>query len=208
MCIAIVKPQGKNISDSNFLSGFTANPDGVGFAYAHEGKLYVKKGYFDAQEALNAIREVQEQYDNPTMIIHGRYASHGDVNEDNCHPFNVSDTLAVIHNGIMPSPYTALAYKSRGKYSDTHFYNERILKPLFKHEPDFYKKDSTMLRLESHITQGNKLCFLDSEGFYSIANEQSGFWDTDGCWYSNGSCHRRAYEANPFTLKASLLGAF
>lgn len=47
MCIAIVKPQGTEISDEYLKNCFENNPDGAGIAYARDGKLYIVKGIFN-----------------------------------------------------------------------------------------------------------------------------------------------------------------
>lgn len=121
------------------------------------------------------------------MLIHYRYASHGIINDENCHPFFVEDNkLAFIHNGILPTQYQTLSYETP-EHSDTWFFNEIYLKPLYKKCPRFYA--TNMQDIEAHIksSMNNKLCFLDSEGNYAIANEKMGYWD-NGVWFSNDSC--------------------
>lgn len=203
MCIAIVKPKGKDLSNKALKLGFDANSDGAGFAYNHNGKLFVKKGYFNVEDFIADIRDVQVSCDNPAMIIHARLASHGVIDESNCHPFLVNDDLAVIHNGIIGGEYSALA-NIDPSHSDTYFFVEKYLKPLSRQEPKFYLDNIIKSDIASIIGAYNKLCFLDSDGNYSIINEKSGFWLND-VWYSNSSCQVRGFNANP-ALQAKYYG--
>lgn len=195
MCVAIVKPKGKDVSNKALELGFEANCDGAGFAYNYNGKLFVKKGYFNVENFIADIRETQMRYDNPAMIIHARLASHGVVNEANCHPFLVSDNLAVIHNGIIRGEYARLA-NSDPTHSDTYFFVEMCLKLTYKQDSRFYLDDVMKSAIESIVGGYNKLCFLDNEGNYSIINEDKGFWLND-VWYSNSSCQVAGFDANP-----------
>ncbi len=59
MCIAIVKPQGTEISDEYLKNCFENNNDGAGIAYAKNCKLYIIKGIFDLKEFIQSVREVE-----------------------------------------------------------------------------------------------------------------------------------------------------
>ncbi|MWV62337.1 hypothetical protein DCO58_04770 [Helicobacter saguini] len=189
MCVAILKPKGKDISDKQLELGYEANSHGAGFAYSFENRLVVKKGYFDIDEFIKEIRAVQESCDNPTMIIHFRLASHGVINVQNCHPFNVSENLAVIHNGIMPQPFSTMASRN-STHSDTYYFVEKYLKALYAKDSKFFLDSNVMVDIAKQIERkgrGNKLCFLDNAGEYSIINENLGFFE-NGVWFSNDSC--------------------
>ena len=48
MCIAIIKPKDKHISDEALKNCYERNPDGAGLAFAKNGKLYIMKGIFNS----------------------------------------------------------------------------------------------------------------------------------------------------------------
>lgn len=174
MCLAIVKPAGSSISREHVIAAFAANPDGGGVAYAHNGKLSIVKGFFDAAEFADMIESLVDSI----ALIHFRFATHGHRNADNCHPWKVCHgKYAMIHNGVIPIPNTPAK-------SDSGHFADEILTPLFhKMRPQAM---AARYLIERAIGASNKICLLDAEGDYVIYNEQAGHWMTDA-WYSNYS---------------------
>lgn len=97
MCIAIVKPQNKTISDEYLENCFENNSDGAGIAYANNGKLYIVKGIFDKQKFIQVVRKA-EKFAEGDMLIHCRIGTSGLKNKNNCHPHIVNNNLVMIHN--------------------------------------------------------------------------------------------------------------
>ena len=50
MCIIVVKPSSVVVSRSILENCFANNPDGAGYMFANEGKVLIKKGFFDFGE--------------------------------------------------------------------------------------------------------------------------------------------------------------
>lgn len=96
MCIIIYKPAGKNLpADYVRLKCETSNPHGFGFATPHRVYHSMDRKEFEKQLKRSAKK-------NEPCIIHCRIATHGSINEANCHPFvDVMSGVAFAHNGIL-----------------------------------------------------------------------------------------------------------
>jgi glutamine amidotransferase len=175
MCLIIYKPENAKFDPVIMSNAWRMNDDGAGFmAWDGRKKLIVKRGFFSLKELTDAIKPHQEQ----RCAVHFRWATHGEKNAANCHPFKVTKRLGMMHNGILDN-----IELSNPKFSDTwHF--ARICANTLRKFPDFWKTSSKKEKLEKMIGKGNKLVFMDNNGDVQIYNEKQGTW-LDGCWYSN-----------------------
>lgn len=175
MCIAIYKPQDKLISKETLEQCFKSNPDGAGFMYVDNKKLKINKGFFTFAEFWEAFEPIQ----NLKSVIHFRIKTHGAVELENCHPFNVTPNLGFVHNGIISGFGSATV-------SDTREFNKHIMQPLVQKwgKLALFQEPIQDL-LESRISY-SKLIFLDNNNKEVIFNEDKGIWD-DEVWYSNSS---------------------
>lgn len=177
MCIAIVKPQGTEISDEYLENCFDNNRDGAGIAYANDGKLYIIKGIFNKEKFIKVVREA-EKVAQGSMLIHCRIGTSGLNDKKNCHPHLVNDNLVMIHNGILD-----IDVPDDSKVSDTVIFIEKYLKKLSK---DFVKSEPIMHLIEQAIGKNNKFAFLNNKGEAFICNAKAGTVE-GGIWYSNDS---------------------
>lgn len=175
MCIAIVKPQGTQISDEYLENCFDNNNDGSGIAYAKDGKLYIIKGIFDKKQFIQEVRKA-EKVAQGTMLIHCRIGTSGLNDKKNCHPHIVNENLVMIHNGILD-----IDVPKKSKVSDTVIFIEQYLKKLSK---DFVKSEPIMHLIEKAIGKNNKFAFLNNKGEAFICNAKAGIVES-GIWYSN-----------------------
>ena len=176
MCLAVYKPS-KIAPDWDALEeGFKCNSHGAGFAVVADGSLQIHKGFFTYDEFARAF----EPFADRQAAIHFRLATHGTRGGDMCHPFVVTDELAMIHNGILPIDTSDDKDKS-----DTWHYVEYILKPLAQRDRDFYTDNAIKFMGEAAIS-GSKFVFLRADGDWCIWNDTDGHW-RDGIWYSNRS---------------------
>ena len=175
MCIAIVKPQGTEISDEYLENCFDNNKDGAGIAYAKDGKLYIVKGIFDKKQFIQEVRKA-EKVAQGTILIHCRIGTSGLKDKNNCHPHIVNDNLVMIHNGILD-----VDVPKNSKVSDTVIFIETYLKKLSK---DFVKSEPIMHLIEKAIGDRNKFAFLNNKGEAFICNAKMGTVE-GGIWYSN-----------------------
>ena len=213
MCLALYKPAKAKLNQDEMRTAFKANPDGAGFAYYDPAlkRVVIQRGYFTFNDLWADLTPIMD--DNCPLILHYRWATHGDINVENCHPFQLTDG-ALIHNGIISGMGTS-TYKSVSKYytpstlttcdtaecsddrSDTREFVEDYLKDM----------DVTALlsakKLIEHTIGYSKLVTIHNDGSVIIFNEQSGHW-RNGVWYSNDSYKKaNAASANPANLVPS-----
>jgi Glutamine amidotransferases class-II len=180
MCLAIYKPQGAKVPEDHLRNGFHTHSDGAGFAWLADGKINVKKGIFNMEEAVEFYKTI-EQY---PALIHFRKATSGKVDATNCHPFIFNDgKLALIHNGVI-----SIKCHIEG-LSDTAHFVKLVLEPLVKGY-NVPINNGALNYLISTAIGTDKVAILSETGDCYIFNEDKGEWDgpTDGkVWYSNGS---------------------
>jgi len=177
MCIIVAKPANKEITRETLQQCWTRNSDGAGFMYNHEGRLRVKKGFFDFQSFYDSFMNSTE---GKKAVAHFRITTHGKTDMPNCHPFRINEHLAFAHNGII----SQIATTDKDK-SDTWHFNERILKPLTQSGADLFGNNAVCELIRGYIGS-SKLVFLNSNNDIFIMNERMGEWE-DGVWFSNTS---------------------
>jgi hypothetical protein len=180
MCLAVALPALsktlKEYDEQWIHNAWVTNDDGAGFAYVNDvDEVMVEKGFFDCEEFITALNEARAMYPDSQFLVHLRWASKGIVDDDNCHPFSVSNDVAFIHNGTI---YKVSDYM-QGHESDTSAMN-RLMKNL---PDDFYKNQAYTVLIEEFIGR-SKLVFLDSNNDVYIFNEHFGIWEGD-IWLSN-----------------------
>ena len=176
MCLAIYKPSKVSADWDALEEGFRCNSHGAGFVTVHKGNLTISKGFFTFDE----FRAAYLPYERRQAAIHFRLATHGQKNSANCHPFSVTDEIAMIHNGVLP-----IDTSNEKDMSDTWHYVEYVLKPLADESRDFYSHGSIKFLGEAAIS-GSKFVFLRADGDWDIWNQDEGHWAQD-IWYSNRS---------------------
>lgn len=176
MCLAIYKPSGVVLDWDALVEGFKSNGHGAGFAVRVGDSLRIYKGFF----TFDAFREAFDPFKEHQAAVHFRFATHGEKDTFNCHPFEVTPELALIHNGVLNIKCSLDAKKS-----DTWHYVEQILKPMAERDRDFYSRDEVRFLGESAIGS-NKFVFLRGDGDYCIWNDDQGHWHQDA-WWSNHS---------------------
>jgi len=178
MCIAIVKkPTGKHITKKRLKLCYDANPDSAGFAYIEKGRIKIEK-YLHFTPFYKALRTAEKENPSSNFLIHFRIKTHGKIDIDNCHPFQINNNLCMIHNGIIHNVKTD---KDKSK-SDTRHFIEQVLHGL----PNNFYLNPSILKMMGSFIGYSKLAFLDSKNQIRICNPDKGEWDGDN-WYSNKS---------------------
>ena len=184
MCLAIYKPAGLDIPEKNLKSGFDANNDGCGIAWAAGGQIHIEKGLMTWDAFIGIYQGIKEF----PCLIHFRKATHGKKNDENCHPFIFNDGKhALIHNGVIPIKC------NDSDYSDTWHFVNKVLDPLIRQGVPVSDQSLSWFVRVSIGT--DKIVVMDGIGAVVIFNEEKGNWeDTDGpegkkgkVWYSNYS---------------------
>jgi len=189
MCLLTFIPQNINLDYERAKISANANPDGFGFAI-HAGVAIIKDHDMDFEKLWMRWDDLRKTYKGPAMF-HFRIATHGSLNVDNCHPFDVGDNPQNVlgHNGILP-----LTMPLNDNRSDTKLFAEIVLPHI-----GGVKSLDNPQKLEElgQWASGNKLVILsvdeDTENDWYIVNEHLGHWK-DNIWWSNNS-YVRSYAS-------------
>ena len=191
MCIIAAKPVGIEMpTDVQLYNMWNRNPDGAGFMYALNGKVYIEKGFMEFDRLKSRLEALAESYDlkGLGMVLHFRITTHGGTKPENCHPFPITDSMGMLkklklttrvgvaHNGIID-----VTPRSKD-ISDTMEFIAGELAPLHRAVPDFYK-DKNLMQMVDHAVDG-KMAFLTGDGkIYTVGK----FEKNNGIMYSNSS---------------------
>jgi hypothetical protein len=185
MCIICVKPKNKAIPAVELLTEcFKNNPHGAGLMYPSNGQIRVLKGLMDISSVLNALNEIPDSKSVP-IVIHFRFATHGDKSAENTHPFPLSGDFndlikldtevyrAIVHNGIM------YQYGSKtARLSDSAFF-AKLLSGL--------QSDKAIKRaIEAHRNFGKFVVMSADDKNGAKLLRVGDFVKSAGCFWSNG----------------------
>lgn len=196
MCAIIELPIGSTFNAKKLTNASFINSDGFGLMYINPetSKLEVVKEYIkDNTLATKKLLELVEEHKNNYAVLHLRYATHGTVDADNCHPFPIltkekdGRDIYMMHNGVIS--ITSSAEHDKGK-SDTALFAEYIVRPVLKAAPELLHTHA-FHQLVSDYTSGSRLIFLDEDGRVV----RTGKWETnEDCAVSNNN-----YFSDPVT---------
>lgn len=171
MCLLIKKPENQVISMSLIKDAYKRNHDGMGIMYVNNNAVQVYKT-FDIDDLYLYLSHLTHL----EVFIHFRMRTHGTVSYDNIHPFQISNDIWLMHNGIINDVGSC---KLR---SDTKLFVE-LITPMLQDNSDLLF-DRAWQKLVTKFCQGSRLAFLHSNGKSVIINEQDGI-DWGGLWLSN-----------------------
>lgn len=206
MCIIIAKNKGIELPTKDILLNcYNHNPDGCGYAFTKDNKVYIKKGYFDFETFYNdLIKNVNKENQ---AIIHFRITTHGGKSAELTHPFclakkfnfitakRIKTDLAIAHNGIL-----SITSNAKNPHSDTTLFIKKYLSEIITKRKDLKNKNKIAI-INNLISYGNKLAFLTSDNILLLGR---GWIEKGGLSYSNTS-----YLKNDFkTLYTSKYNLF
>lgn len=183
MCLLIHKPAGVDIAEDWLRDFFVSNDDGYGIMYAKDGVLKIHKALGTASMFVAAFKERVEH----ECLIHLRMRTHGEIDLDNCHPYEVLSReeggklggVWMMHNGVLPHGNDA-----DKKYSDTWHYARDWLAPILREHPGMLLNPTFQGLVGNDISDSNRLAFMTSSGEVVVINRSSGV-EWGGCWMSN-----------------------
>lgn len=150
------------------------NRDGMGMMYAGNGKVVTHKRLLrntnDARQFLKMLPD-----DERMVAVHARMQTHGKINLENCHPYKVSDTAWLMHNGVLHTGNAA--DKNR---SDTYHFIADYLQDM----SDDVLHETRFLRMMGDFIEDNRFAIVTADGRLSIVNEDQGIHH-EGVWFSN-----------------------
>lgn len=197
MCMLCVIPPNVIPAREKLENSALNNPHGFGFAIAvpKEKRIIVERT-MSADESINRFISTRAQYLDGYAIWHARYATHGTVTVDNCHPFEVGSTNTYLaHNGVLP-----VLDDPKDKRSDTRIFAEDLLAQM----GGVSALDNRQLwNLLEDFTTGSKVAVLtvDPSAHYEmyILHEEKGWKDGSGVWWSNDTCYLDTYSYNTWS---------
>jgi len=184
LCIIVVKPLGKKLDKSVMKTCWERNNDGAGFMYSLDGKIIINKELKSFDKIWNKYHKCvikPKLEENKIVVFHFRIQTHGNIDEENCHPFYINSGrhMAFCHNGVIRN---VSAGKDDHK-SDTIQFKDKVL----DHLPKNWMDNPGIMQLMINYIDYNKLAFLNSSGDVLIFNKSKGDEDENGIWYSNST---------------------
>lgn len=176
MCILIHQPADYCFKSEQLQDFYNKNSDGFGAVVKTPDGVKVIKAVGKYQEIEDLYYEQVACHES---IIHFRMKTHGDIDMENCHPYEVLEGLWMAHNGVLHTGNMA-----DQKMSDTWHYIRDYLRPILQTNPDLLKNEVFQKLVGHHIGASNKFGFMDDKGEIAIINRSSGV-EHDGVWYSN-----------------------
>jgi hypothetical protein len=151
--------------------------------YAHNDQLVIEKVL--PKNAHQFVAFYREHIEGKPCAFHLRMRTHGAIDLDNCHPYEVLNRaehgldLWLMHNGVLSTGNARDLTKS-----DTWHYIRDFLRPMLANNPDYAFSDSFAQIVGTHIGASNKFVLMDNQGRMTTINRDSGvFWA--GLWLSN-----------------------
>ncbi len=168
-CIIHRVKDSKEIVKDNIEKIIKKNPHGWGVSYINDnGQLVVEKS-MNMDSSLDTIRRLESE--NKEFIYHARWATHGEKNEENCHPFKVHNGV-MFHNGKMVVP------EWNNKMSDSWHFSHKVTKLLNKKKKSL---DDVVEKYCKTTVGQSRLAFMLRDG--SVV--KYGTWhEIDGSSYS------------------------
>lgn len=99
MCVIIVVPKGETISKNEIKDAWETNPDGAGFAYNNNERVYFKKGFMNFKAYWNAIERYIGKVD---LLLHLRIATNPTINKQQTHPYKLRNPRKL--SGVTKQP--------------------------------------------------------------------------------------------------------
>lgn len=133
MCVIICLPKGLSFNEEWLKNATLNNPHGFGLVAKEGDKLEVYHRFNEkGNDPEEVLRQLERYKDSDMRYLHLRYATKGDKNRENTHPFTVfkrdDQRIEFMHNGYI-SKFTQSSDVGR---SDTRQYAEDFLSPLIE----------------------------------------------------------------------------
>ena len=184
MCLITYATAAKTIQLLNneqfFNSVLTNNGDGVGVMYASSKRLTISR--FLTSTPSQTLRDLLAAMpkDMATMVgIHWRMRTHGEINLSQCHPYTVTPTIALMHNGILSQGNATDDTKS-----DTWHYINSVIRPALLADAELYNSQLFTEFLGKDIGANNRFLIMRADGKTHLINKSTGI-ENDGVWFSN-----------------------
>lgn len=138
--------------------------DSSGLAVLQDGSLAVTKRVGRVKELIGAIK--QAPVESTIGICHTRWATHGEVTEENAHPHLSSDgKITLVHNGVIENYNTLRSFLTSKGFSFSSETDTEVLCNLIAYH---YAKEAETAEGSRFATSVRK-ALLHVEGTYGLA---------------------------------------
>ena len=183
MCLLLSIPKDVVFTDEHITDFYNRNRDGIGVMWAEGGYLHQVKTI--PRSAEDAIAFYQEHIRGKQCAAHFRMRTHGDVDLENTHPYEVFGfteehemPMMLMHNGILHTGNGKDASKS-----DTWHYIRDYLHKLLGKDPALAFTPEFSDVIGRHIGS-NRFAIMNHLGEIAIINKNQGV-TFNGAWLSN-----------------------
>lgn len=200
MCMLCVIPPNVIPSEEKLIASALNNPHGFGFAILvpSENRIIVEHT-MNPDESIKRFLELRSYYMESFAMWHARFATLGDKNTSNCHPFKVGDDELTYlgHNGHLP-----IIEPHGDTRSDTRIFAEDLLPRIGGVEA---LDNEQVYNLIEDFTTGSKVCVLtlnpNAKQQCYLIHEGKGNIDEAGVWWSNDSCSLDYYKSYAYDYR-------
>ncbi|WP_347986116.1 class II glutamine amidotransferase [Methylomonas sp. AM2-LC] len=177
MCLIIHKPKGVPVQLDLLHSASQYNPHGYGLmAFTGPQKISIYRHHYTNFDELRRAYLQVEKYE---CVIHLRLCTRGNITRTNTHPFRVTNSIYMAHNGTLN-----IHCRMPGRSDSWHIVND-YLTPLLQLSPKILHNEKFQQHLAAKIGPNNRLVFMDVQRRKTIIiNQQLGI-DYQGLWLSN-----------------------
>lgn len=190
MCLIIHKPKDAKIDLDLLHSACLYNPHGYGLmAFTGHQKISVVR---EQHTDFDALRRAYRHFARHECVIHLRLRTRGHVNTINTHPFRVTDSIYMAHNGTLD-----INCRIPGRSDSWHMAHD-ILSPLLQRNPKLIHNRDFQNYVAGKIGTHNRLVFMDADQQKAIIINKSLGVDYQDVWLSN----TRWFDAARFGLPA------
>ena len=155
MCLIIHKPKGVQVHLDLLHSACEYNPHGYGLmALTGPQKISIHRHpYTNFDELRRAYLQVAKY----ECVIHLRLRTRGNITRMNTHPFRVTESIYMAHNGNLN-----IHCRLPGRSDSWHVVND-YLTPLLHRAPKILHDKAFQQRLAAKIGANNRLVFMDAQ---------------------------------------------
>lgn len=205
MCLLINHPADTTFTEADILDFYDYNQDGVGVMYSDGERIYTRK--ILPATGKDVWDFYKEHCAGRDCVIHFRMKTHGHIDLENCHPYEVFGDgaempLFMAHNGVLSTGNAKDVSKS-----DTWHYIRDYIRPLIEANPELVYHPSFIEIIEDHIGSGNKFVFMNHEGRVAIVNERA-FVKYQGALLSNTYAWTAARGGYGYKPKGGYAGGY
>ena len=177
MCLLVHQPSSTSFSNDFLADVYSSNRDGIGVMYALGGRLEVVKAL--PKNADEFIEFYRQHIQGRESIWHARMQTHGDIDLENCHPYQVTARVALAHNGILATGNAWDAARS-----DTWHFIRNVVRPAVASDEAIVLDPVWQSFVGDLIGGSNKFGMMTADGQAVIINRKAGV-TFQGAWLSN-----------------------